>query len=125
MRGKSMLKTVFVLVACLSVHFSWAQNCNCKYTVGLNEVNVDGIALKIKPGDVICLQAGNRSVLRFSNIVGTAAKPVIIKNCGGVANVENWDRNYAMWFSTSRYFRITGTGDAGKEYDQMHWSYQT
>jgi hypothetical protein len=116
MRGKSMLKIVFVLVACLSVHFSWAQNCNCKYTVGLSEVNVDGKALSIKPGDVICLQAGNRSVLRFSNIIGTPDKPVIIKNCGGVANVENGDRNYAMWFSTSRYFRITGTGDASKPY---------
>jgi hypothetical protein len=116
MREKTMSKIVFVLVACLSVHFSWAQNCNCKYTVGLSEVNVDGKALGIKPGDVICLQPGTRSVLRFSNIIGTADKPVIIKNCGGVANVENGDRNYSIWVSTSRYFKISGTGDASKQY---------
>ena len=74
-----MLKIVFVLVACLSVHFSWAQNCNCKYTVKLSEVNVDGKALGIKPGDVICLQAGTRSVLRFSNIMGLQINPLLLR----------------------------------------------
>ncbi|HEY9048870.1 MAG TPA: hypothetical protein VIN08_23365, partial [Ohtaekwangia sp.] len=110
------MKFVLVVFGCLMVHFSWAQNCNCKYTVGLNETNVDGKALSIKPGDVVCIQAGNRSFIRFANFQGTAAQPIIIKNCGGLVNVENSDKGYAMWFSSSRYFRITGTGDANYTY---------
>lgn len=116
MKAKTMLKIVLVVVVSLIARLSWAQSCNCKYTVGLTETNVDGKALSIQPGDVICIQAGNRSVLRFSNIVGTASKPVIIKNCGGVANIENTDKSYAVWFSASRYFRVTGTGDAANNY---------
>jgi hypothetical protein len=116
MKARTMLKIVLVVVVSLIAHLSWAQSCNCKYTVGLTETNVDGKALSIQPGDVICIQAGNRGVLRFSNVVGTAAKPVIIKNCGGLVNIENTDKSYAVWFSASRYFKVTGTGDASINY---------
>ncbi|HEY9006880.1 MAG TPA: malectin domain-containing carbohydrate-binding protein [Ohtaekwangia sp.] len=116
MKVKTIVKIVLVVFGCLYVQFSWAQSCNCKYTVGLNETNVDGKALGIKPGDVVCIQAGNRSTIRFANFQGTAAQPIIIKNCGGLVNVANSDKGYALWFSNSRYFRITGTGDAGYTY---------
>ncbi|HEY9049264.1 MAG TPA: PKD domain-containing protein [Ohtaekwangia sp.] len=116
MKVITVSRIVLVVAACMIAQFSWAQGCNCKYTVGLTETNVDGNALGIKPGDVVCIQAGNRSVLRFANFQGTAAQPIIIKNCGGVVNVSNSDRGYAMWFSASRYFKITGTGDAASPY---------
>jgi hypothetical protein len=116
MRVNAKLKIVLVVAAYLLVNFSWAQSCNCKYTVGLTETNVDGKALGINPGDVVCIQAGNRSVLRFSNFQGSATQPIIIKNCGGLVNVENSDKSYGMWFSASRYFKVTGTGDASLTY---------
>ncbi|HEY9008843.1 PKD domain-containing protein [Ohtaekwangia sp.] len=116
MKMEWMSKIVLVVAACLVVHLASAQNCNCKYTVGLTETNVDGKALGINPGDVVCIQAGKRSVLRFSNFTGSATQPIIIKNCGGVVDVTNADKGYAMWFSASRYFRITGTGDAANNY---------
>ncbi|WP_079687727.1 PKD domain-containing protein [Ohtaekwangia koreensis] len=116
MKVKSMLKFVLVVVASFLVHFSWAQNCNCKYTIKLSETNVDGKSLSIKPGDVVCIQAGTRGVLRLANFQGTASNPIIIQNCGGLVNIENTDKNYAVWVSTSRYFKITGTGGGSSAY---------
>jgi len=58
----------------------------CKYIVPTNQYNIDGAALGIKPGDVICLDASKiygAQPLHFINIVGTEANPVIIRNCGG------------------------------------------
>jgi hypothetical protein len=53
----------------------------CKYVVASNETIVDGAALGIKPGDIICLDAAKKySSVEFTNISGTLEKPVVIAN---------------------------------------------
>ena len=74
---------------------------------------VDGTAMGVNPGDTIFVAAGNRSELHFSNITGTDEKPVIIINRGGKV-VINTEKRYAIFFSNSIHFRITGTGSNDK-----------
>ena len=91
-------------------------DCGCDYTIPEGQHITDGKALGIKPGDVICLQAGlNYNALKLINIVGSADKPVIIKNCGGKVSI-NVSSTFAIKTNYCQYFRITGSGDAKHKY---------
>src|SRR5687768_4801038 len=73
--------------------------CGCTYTVPVstNTITVDGTKLGIKPGGIICLQGGaTYKNIIFKNIRGTAAAPIIIKNCNGTATFN----------ATGTYFAI-------------------
>lgn len=84
-------------------------DCGCTYTVPAGTHLVDGQALALKPGSVICLKAGNAYAnLLFRNIRGTAASPVIIRNCGGTVTLNATGKPYAMKTELSQHFRITG-----------------
>jgi len=53
----------------------------CKYVVASNETLIDGKALGIKPGDIICLDAAKKyGSLDFINLYGTLEKPIVIAN---------------------------------------------
>jgi hypothetical protein len=82
----------------------------CKYIVPIEAMQVDGVLLGIKPGDVICLNSSIKYFhsLNFKNIVGTVDNPVIISNCGGTAVLTANGRPFNIKFSNSKYFRITG-----------------
>ncbi len=96
-------------------------SCGCTFTVPSNSYLVDGAALALKPGSVICLSAGNvyKNIL-FRNIKGTALAPITIKNCGGsvnvggtvnadgTVNVTGTGRTYTIKAENSQFFRITG-----------------
>jgi hypothetical protein len=83
--------------------------CGCTYVVPPNTHLVDAKTLGLKPGNVICLQAGTAYAnLLFRNIVGTATAPIIIKNCGGVVILNASGKHYAMKTELSKYFRISG-----------------
>jgi hypothetical protein len=72
---------------------------------------IDGLKLGIQPGDVICLDATKQyGAIRFTNIVGTATNPVIIRTCGGpTASVTAPSTaSYAIKVDNSKYFRISG-----------------
>lgn len=92
---------------------SYAQ-CGCTFTIpaGSGGVTFDGNAKGVKPGDVICLEAGSRERVMFTNINGASGRPVIIKNCGGEVLLGGPNANSGLVFYTSRYFRVTGTGDS-------------
>jgi hypothetical protein len=89
----------------------------CTYVVPETAGIVDGAALGLKPGDVICLSAALKYTksITFKNIVGSSDQPIIITNCGGVANLTVTNRPYNVKFSYSKYFRITG-GEVTKSY---------
>ena len=93
-----------------------AANCGvCKYVVPANTSTVDAKALGIKPGDVICLSSSIKytSSITFKNVVGTKAKPVIVTNCGGKANLTVSGRPFNVKFSNSKFFRFTGGSTDG------------
>jgi hypothetical protein len=89
---------------------SATMDCSsCTYVVPSNTTIVDGAALKLAPGSVICLSASNQyGSMIFRNIVGTAASPILIRNCGGVALVDGTGKGHAIRTESSKYFRITG-----------------
>ena len=105
----------FCLVAFIfSLSFAYAD-CGCNYTVPADKYLIDGKALGIKPGNTICLKAGVKyGSIKFVNLVGTASNPITIKNCGGKV-VINTSSSTALKVNSSKYFRVTGSGD-GQQY---------
>lgn len=75
-------------------------------------------SLNVKPGDTLCLAAGDYDYIYFANLQGTADKPIIIMNCGGLVRVgvKSTSTNGAFVFSNSKYFKVEGTGDPNIEY---------
>ena len=92
--------------------------CGCTFTIppGPAGVTFDGNAKGVKPGDVICLQAGSLERVLFMNIKGSPDNPIIIKNCGGQVLLGGPNANSGLVFWSSRYFRITGAGDPSQQY---------
>jgi hypothetical protein len=86
------------------------------HTVSLTTTAVNGTDLGIAPGDVVCVEAGQREYLTLRAIVGTEAAPVTIKNCGGKVEIANADRGYGLLIEASSFFHLTGTGDPAHEY---------
>lgn len=88
-----------------------SADCGCKYVVPANTHRIDGLALGIKPGDVICLSSAiNYLNLLFVNLTGTATNPIVIKNCGGTVNLKPFGKTFALKTQNCKYFHITGTG---------------
>ncbi len=113
------LKTFFVgvlMISVIGVNETLGQ-CGCTFTIPANQYEVNGTTLGVKPGDVICLPGGTITSKLFVNINGTAANPVIIKNCGGKSYIERSPASgFGIDFSRSRHFRLTGTGDPNHFY---------
>ncbi len=86
----------------------------CTYIVPDKTHLIDGAALGLKPGDVICLSAAIAyKNLLFKNIIGTAENPITIRNCGGQANLTATDLSFGLKMQFSKYFRITGGNTLG------------
>jgi hypothetical protein len=85
----------------------------CTYVVPSNTYKVDGNALGLKPGAVICLSSANKYAnIVFVNINGTAEQPITITNCGGTVNINGTGKSFGLKTENSKYFRITGSSAA-------------
>jgi Right handed beta helix region len=85
------------------------STCGCTYTVPPNTGLVDGQALGIKPGAVICLTAGAAYAnITFKNLKGTSTSPITITNCGGLVTLNATGKAYGLKTQYSSYIRITG-----------------
>lgn len=86
-----------------------AVDCGCTYTVPSKTYLVDGVALGIKPGAVICLSAANTYYnIVFRNLKGTATSPITIKNCGGTATLNATGKGFGLKTELSQHIKITG-----------------
>lgn len=65
------------------------QRHTCKLTIGVNEWQVNGRinASMVKPGDTICLEAGQRQFLWLSYLHGTSSRPIVVINNSGVVEI--------------------------------------
>ncbi len=90
---------------------------DCTFVVPADSTVIDGKVLFLPPGSTICLSNMIQyGTLEFRNIVGTEERPIVIKNCGGTANIRATSKWYALKTSKCKYFRITGgslPGDYG------------
>jgi hypothetical protein len=64
---------------------------------------------QLLPGDTIQLLAGVRERILIQNIKGSAEKPIIIQNSGGVVTIST-PMNYGISIRNCRYIRLTGQG---------------
>jgi hypothetical protein len=88
-------------------NFSCAE---CDYIV--NGYHNDGNKINIRPGQVICFDASmTYKTIKFSNIKGTADNPIIIRNCGGVANITA-----GLRFEHCENFKLLGDGVSDARY---------
>jgi hypothetical protein len=94
-----------------------SQNCNCKYSIGLEQNNVDASSLSINPGDTVCITAGIRKVLRIVNFHGSELHKIVFVNCGAEVIVEGESPyNYGIDISNCSFFKFTGTGVTNTKY---------
>jgi gliding motility-associated-like protein len=109
----SIYKTLIVISAIALYANSTFGQCGCKFTI-TNEFNFDGIAKGVQPGDKICIASGQRSGILFTNIVGTAASPIVITNiCTGGEVFFNAPANWGncVTFEKSKHYRFTGSSN--------------
>lgn len=113
-----LVRHLLVICTMLVLGFNSFAQCGCTFTInaGTGGVTFDGAANGVKPGDVICLQAGTGERIIFTNVRGSADRPVTIKNCGGQVLLGGPNANNGLIFQSSRYFRVTGSGSPGVEY---------
>lgn len=82
---------------------------SCTYVVPAGVEVIDGKALGLKAGDVIGLSSEIKyGSLIFKNLEGSPGNPIIIRNCGGTANIVATNRWHAIRTEYSKHFRITG-----------------
>jgi MYXO-CTERM domain-containing protein len=91
--------------------------CDCDHTLDVGTTVAVGDDLGVGPGDRVCVTAGTRPFLRLQRFHGTAEQPITVLNCGGVVEITNPDRAYALVIEdTSSHVRVTGTGMDGVEH---------
>lgn len=75
-------------------------------------------AFKLNPGDTLCIPAGDYEFIQLGNLVGTAAKPIVITNCGGVVRtgVRTLKTDVSFGIMGGKFLHITGSGTPGVEY---------
>lgn len=67
--------------------------------------------LAVSPGDTICLEPGRRLHQYFQGIHGTAIAPIVVTNCPGGRVLIGKTHHYALFFDSSSYIHVTGSGD--------------
>jgi hypothetical protein len=87
-----------------------------KHIITLSQSYVDGSKMSIQPGDTICIEAGQRTSLKFINFNGSANNYIVFKNLGGEVIVKNDYMPYGISIENSSYFRFTGTGSSEIKY---------
>ena len=107
-------------ILCGDFSVVYAQTCGCTLSFDTSvktNVYLNGGTTPVNPGDVICFQAGVYSTIRLVNIHGTQENPIIVKNCGGVAEIDlRGGTNHGFIVNNSTNFHITGTGENSEQY---------
>lgn len=112
----TILLALAAFTSCAWVTQAAAQDCECDHEISVDTESIDGVDLGVAPGDVVCIQGGERPFLRIYEMVGTEEAPILIKNCNGQVLIDNSDRGYGLTLDGSSYVRITGSGDNSFDY---------
>ena len=96
------------------------NGCNFLITVSVSVVDGQGNFSKVKPGDTLCIPAGERGNLKLINLHGSPGKQIIVRNSGGIATIGGKTfLTGGIGIDDSSYLRVTGTGkgsQCGAEY---------
>jgi len=111
------LKSFLLSLFCICIFIAaYAQTRNCKLVVEVPVTMIDGRnnASDVRPGDTICVLAGQKLFLRFSHIHGTITAPVVIINSGGQVVVTGY--GYGIKIDSCSYIVFSGHGVQGENY---------
>ena len=89
-------------------------DAGCTYMIPANVSIVDGQEnyKQVKPGDVLCLPAGERGNLKLIHLHGEPGKQIILRNSGGTATITGTNfLNGGISIYASSFLRLTGTGE--------------
>jgi hypothetical protein len=87
------------------------EGCTYMIPTNVSEVNGQENYKQVKPGDVLCLQAGDRDNLKLINLHGEPGKKIIVRNSNGTTTISgNLYLNGGISIYASSFLRLTGTG---------------
>jgi hypothetical protein len=95
-----------------------AQNCDCQLTISKSGY-YDISKTTIKPGQKICISAGEYSYLILHNIKGGANAPVTVTNCGGVVRFTSFDERSkysGIEIRNGNFVKLSGKGTPSATY---------
>ena len=112
---KISISILFLVTVLLSPTLN-AQTCS--KTINSSTPYIDWLnpAFKsIKPGDTVCLQAGNWDYIQLKNFHGTADKPIVFINSGGTVIIST-NHFVGIKIGNCSHIVFTGSGDPNAKY---------
>jgi len=102
---------ILIILTFVNWTSSFAQSeCDCDHTIPAGSRFIYGEDYDVKPGDVICLEAGEYESLEMFDFAGDENNRIKITNCGGVAVLAR------LRLENSQFFRLTGTEVSDSKY---------
>lgn len=102
------------VVVAFGFHGSAQADCvdlTCTVVVDATQTSTLDMAT-VPPGGIICLEdSTQRGRVVLSNVVGSEASPIVIRNCGGAVHIDVTDQS-GIALLGSRHFRLSGAGDS-------------
>ena len=111
----SIIKLIYVWILILAAGLACSvklQASPASFSVGTISNLVDANAApfnKVKPGDTILFEPGNRDFILIRNFTGIQGKPIIFCNIGGLVTIHT-DHYFGISIQNCRFIRLTGTG---------------
>lgn len=87
----------------------------CTYIIppGVSEVDGQKNYSQVKPGDTLCIPAGERGNLKLIHLHGEPGRQIIVRNSGGIVTIGgNTFLSGGIGIYASSFLRVTGTGES-------------
>ena len=106
---------LFLITGFLSLELN-AQTCSITIDSSNPYIDWENPAFKsIKPGDTVCLKAGNWDYIQLKDFHGTAAKPIVFINSGGTV-IINTNHFVGIKIGDCSHIVFTGSGNPQAPY---------
>ena len=112
---KGIYTILLLITGFLSVQIT-AQTCNKTIDSSTPYIDWQNQAFNdIRPGDTVCLQAGNWNYIQLKNFHGTTDKPIVFINSGGTV-IINTDHFVGIKIGNCSHVVFSGNGDSQAPY---------
>ena len=110
-----------LLISVLFTLSCQSQSSSCDLYIPLSQTDIDGHwnATMIGPGDTICIEPGERELLRIMFLQGTAEDPIVIVNASGIVEITGF--YYGIRIDSCSHVKLSGKNDPNQDYGiQIH-----
>jgi hypothetical protein len=105
-----MTNLIALMTVLLSFSFHcFSQDCGCDYLIETTDAFFNGSG--VSPGQIVCLEAGERGSLELGNLKGNVENPIQIKNCDGIVSIDGGQSSFGIRFRTCEYIALNGSGE--------------